>query len=342
MRTHPDDIQHETIGFTRIRAGAPAQHLLVQRRTLGGPRHNNAVHGGLVKAFGEDGTVGDHARGARVQPLEDGPAGGERGGPIQGLRGNAGGTEGRGHGIGQGHRRRKEQGFPVRGMGLERREDLRRGVGREEQGLEFGLDKIPLLGAQGIEVGLEQHLESPEVDEIARLHHLQQGFLIDNAVKDRPQGVVIPPLGRRRDPDHQRPVGMPGPAILQDAPVGGRGGMVRFVDDDGLEIRHEAGETGSGDSGSAHWRPRWGRYARRATPARPQGPGGSTGVVRHGLLKELIAVRQDEGPAAAPLDQEGKHNGFARASRQDEQGPVHAAGRGRKQVRQAHTDRAVA
>ena len=58
-------------------------------------------------------------------------------------------------------------------MGLERGEYLRRGIGREEQGLQLGLDKIPLLGAQGIEVGLEQDLESAQVDEIARLHHLQ-------------------------------------------------------------------------------------------------------------------------------------------------------------------------
>jgi hypothetical protein len=32
-------------------------------------------------------------------------------------------------------------------MGLERREHLRWGVGREEQVLELGLDEIPLLGA---------------------------------------------------------------------------------------------------------------------------------------------------------------------------------------------------
>jgi hypothetical protein len=49
----------------------PAQHLLVQRCTLGGPRHDNAVHRGLVKAFGEDRTVGDHACLAGVQALEE-------------------------------------------------------------------------------------------------------------------------------------------------------------------------------------------------------------------------------------------------------------------------------
>src|SRR5262249_50725568 len=69
VRTHPDDIQHETIGFSRIGPGTSAQHLLVQRRTLGGPRHNNAVDGGLVKAFREDRTVGNHAGCSRVSAV---------------------------------------------------------------------------------------------------------------------------------------------------------------------------------------------------------------------------------------------------------------------------------
>jgi hypothetical protein len=32
----------------------------------------------------------------------------------------------------------------------------------------------------------------------------------------------------------------------------------------------------------------------------------------HRLLDELIAVRQDQGPATASLDEESKHNGLAR------------------------------
>src|SRR2546427_7241200 len=51
-------------------------------------------------------------KGLDVDAVE-GAAGGERGGAIEGLRGNAGSTERRGHGIGQGHCRGKEQGFPV-------------------------------------------------------------------------------------------------------------------------------------------------------------------------------------------------------------------------------------
>jgi hypothetical protein len=82
-----------------------------------------------------------------VQPLEDRPAGRERRRPIERLGGDAGRPEGVRHGIGEGYGGGKQQGFPRGGMGLERREDLRRGVGREEQGLELGLDKIPLLGA---------------------------------------------------------------------------------------------------------------------------------------------------------------------------------------------------
>jgi hypothetical protein len=191
-----------------------------------------------------------------------------------------------------------------------------------------------LLRTQGIEVGLEQDLESSQVDEVARLHHLQQRFLIDNAIKDLPQGVVIPPFGGGCDPDHQRPVGMPGPAILQDAPVGGRGGMVRFVNDDGLEIRHEAGKpratterlhTGHHGGGSM-------LVARRLHD--PQGHGGiDQAQFLHRLLDKLIAVRQDKGPAAAPLDQEGKDNRFACPRRQDEQRALDPASRGGEQGR---------
>jgi hypothetical protein len=53
----------------------------------------------------------------------------------------------------------------------------------------------------------------------------------------------------------------------------------------------------------------------------------------HRLLEKLIAVRQDEGPAAAPLHQEGKDNGFARARWQHEQGALHPARRGSEQGR---------
>ena len=45
----------------------------------------------------------------------------------------------------------------------------------------------------------------------------------------------------------------------------------------------------------------------------------------HGLVDQFIAVRQDEGTAAALLHQQGKDNGFAGAGRQDQQGPLHPA-----------------
>ena len=95
MRTHPDDIEHQTVGLARIRPGATAEHLLIEHRALRGPCDDDAIDRRFVKAFREDGAVRDHARRARVQALEDSAAGGERGGAIEGLRGNAGGPEGR-------------------------------------------------------------------------------------------------------------------------------------------------------------------------------------------------------------------------------------------------------
>ena len=85
-----------------------------------------------------------------------------------------------------------------------------------------------------------------------------------------------------------------------------------FVNDDGLEIRYQAGEpgttterlhTGDHDRGGM-------LVVRRLHD--PQGQGGiDEAQFLHGLLDEFIPVRQDEGPAAAPLDEEGKDNGFA-------------------------------
>ena len=219
-------------------------------------------------------------------------------------------------------------------MGLKGREHLRRGVGREEQGLQLRLDKIPLLRAQRIEVGLEQHLEGAQVDEIARLHHLQQGFLIDDAVKDLPQRLAIPALGRGRDADHERPVGLPGPAILQDTSVGGCGGVVRFVNDDGLEIRYQTRQPGPATQGLHTGHHDGGGMLITRRLHDPQGQGGiDQAEFVHGLLDEFIAVRQDEGPAMAPLDEEGKHNGFARPRGQHEQGSVDPARRGGKEGR---------
>src|SRR5262245_53209345 len=125
---------------------------------------------------------------------------------------------------------------------------------------------------------------------------------------------------------------MPGPAILQDTPVGWRGGMVRFVNDDGLEIRHEAGEPGAtaerlhtGDHGGSGI-----LVACRLHDAEGEGRIDEAQFV-HGLLDELIAMRQDQGPAPTPLDEEGKHNGFARPGGQDEQRALHPARRGGEQ-----------
>ena len=160
--------------------------MLIERQALRRASHDDAVNRGLVKAFREHGAVSHDARRPSVQPLEDGPAGRERCRPIQGLGGDAGRPEGLRHGIGQSDGGGKQQRLAVRRMGLKGGEDLRWGIGGEEQALQLGLDKIPVRGPQRIKVGLEQHLEGAQVDEIACLHHLHQGFLVDDAVKDLP------------------------------------------------------------------------------------------------------------------------------------------------------------
>ena len=99
--------------------------------------------------------------------------------------------------------------------------------------------------------------------------------------------------------------------------------MVRLVNDDGLKIRYEAGQPGAtaqsldtGHDGGGGM-----LIARRLHDPQRQA-GIDEAQFLHGLLDELIAVRQDEGSALTPLDQEGKDNGFARPRRQHEQGPL--------------------
>ena len=86
LGTDPDDIEEQAVGLARIGARPPPEHLLVQGQALGRAGHDDAIDGGFVKAFGEHGTVGHHPRGAGVQALEDGPAGRQRRGGVQGLR----------------------------------------------------------------------------------------------------------------------------------------------------------------------------------------------------------------------------------------------------------------
>ena len=201
MRTHPDDIQHETVGFTRIRAGAPAQHLLVQRRALCGPR---AMMFQSTEGSSKPSVSTAQLATTRVAPVCNrwrmARRGGDRRRPIERFGGDAGRLKGLGHGIGQSDGRGKQQRLALRRMGLKGGEDLRRGVRREEEALQLGLDKIPLLRAQGIEIRLQQDLEGAQVDEMARLHHLQQRFLMHNAVErpavgsgDPRSGVAVTP-----------------------------------------------------------------------------------------------------------------------------------------------------
>jgi hypothetical protein len=110
--------------------------------------------------------------------------------------------------------------------------------------------------------------------------------------------------------------------------------VVRFVDDNGLKIRHEAGQPGAatqgldaGDHGGRRM-----LVVRRLHDTEREG-GIDEAELVDGLLDEFIAVRQDQGPPAAALHQEGKHNGFARPRRQHEQGALHPARGGREQGR---------
>ena len=92
-------------------------------------------------------------------------------------------------------------------MGLKGGEHLGRGVGSQQQRLQVGLDKIPPLGAQRIEVRLEQHLDGPQVDEIPGLHHLHQAALVHDPVKHLLEGLAIAPRGVAVTPTTSGPSG---------------------------------------------------------------------------------------------------------------------------------------
>jgi hypothetical protein len=146
--------------------------------------------------------------------------------------------------------------------------------------------------------------------------------------------VLIAALGHRRDADHERAISPPRPAILQHAVVGGRGGVVRFVNDDGLEIRYQTRQPGTAAHGLHTGHDGGGGMLVALRLHDPQGQRGIDEVqFVHGLLDALIAVREDEGPAPPLLDEEGKDHGFARAGWQDEQRALRPAGRGGKQGR---------
>jgi hypothetical protein len=106
--------------------------------------------------------------------------------------------------------------------------------------------------------------------------------------------------------------------------------MVRFVNDNGLKIRHQTRQA-------------------RATAERLHTGHHDRGVVRillplhhadlflwghqpelvHGLLDEFVAVRQNQGAADALLHQQGNNNGFAGAGGQHQHGTAHPPQGGR-------------
>jgi hypothetical protein len=61
------DVQDQAVLLARIRPGASANHLNVQRFGLGGPGHNDAVNGRLVKSFSKYSAVGNDFGLTRMQ-----------------------------------------------------------------------------------------------------------------------------------------------------------------------------------------------------------------------------------------------------------------------------------
>jgi hypothetical protein len=99
--------------------------------------------------------------------------------------------------------------------------------------------------------------------------------------------------------------------------------VVRFINDDGAKIGHQLCQALAPAEG-LHTGDHYGRLMimalgfdhtdlhARIDPAE----------FIDSLLDEFIAVGQDEGTARAPLDQEGKHDGFARTRRQGDEGSL--------------------
>ena len=96
--------------------------------------------------------------------------------------------------------------------------------------------------------------------------------------------------------------------------VGRGGGMVRFVNDDGAKIGHEVGKPGPATQRLHAGHDDWGGAGHPGWPApRPGGATDQRGQWLEGLLDQLVAVRQDQGPAPAPLHEQGEDDRFARA-----------------------------
>ena len=103
--------------------------------------------------------------------------------------------------------------------------------------------------------------------------------------------------------------------------------MVCFVNDDGAKIGDQAGQPGPTTQGL-----HTGHHNRggQVIPRRLHHPQGERRIDQvqfvEGLLDQLVAVGQDERPAAAALHEQGEDDRFARAGGQDQQGAVHPAG----------------
>src|SRR5262252_1427265 len=84
-----------------------------------------------------------------------------------------------------------------------------------------------------------------------------------------------------------------------------------IVNNNGLEIRHQAGQTRAAAQGLHTGHHGRGGMLIPGCLHDAQGQGRIDEVqFLYGLLDELIAVRENERPTLMPLDQEGKDNGF--------------------------------
>jgi hypothetical protein len=102
--------------------------------------------------------------------------------------------------------------------------------------------------------------------------------------------------------------------------------VVRFINDDGVKVRHQAGEPRAATQGLDTGDNCGGRQliVRCLHNAEGQGRIDEMQFV-DGLLDQLIAVRQDQRAPAAPLHEQGENDRFARPGGEDKQGPLHPA-----------------
>ena len=101
--------------------------------------------------------------------------------------------------------------------------------------------------------------------------------------------------------------------------------MVRFVNDDGVEVWHEPGEPRAPTQGLHTGHHRGCRQLIAFSLDDPERQSRIDEVeLVHCLLDQLIPVRQDQRAASPPLDEQREDDRFACPRGQDKQGPLHS------------------